>query len=163
MDNIGVKIKRYRQLNDLNLQQLAGLVGISHSYLSLIESGKKIPSDKILKKLKEIIEGNNLQSEEGSPNSDEIVNKKNVLTGFGLKIMIGVLETTIEVTTKINEEHIDKPESKDKYNFESPIVVNAIREFIKENEDKLEAKILNSLRKEVKKLASDYGVDQEDE
>ena len=42
--NIGKAIKFYRQQNGLKQWQLAELTGISQSYLSEIERGKKVPS-----------------------------------------------------------------------------------------------------------------------
>jgi len=45
---LGEFIRRQRELRDLSMRQLAGLVGISNPYLSQIEHGLREPSEKVL-------------------------------------------------------------------------------------------------------------------
>jgi len=48
----GKQIKEYRQQNSLTLEILAGILGISVSYLSLLENDKRPPSMRIARALK---------------------------------------------------------------------------------------------------------------
>jgi transcriptional regulator with XRE-family HTH domain len=45
---LGEIIRRQRQLAELSLRQLAGMVGISNPYLSQIERGLRAPSERVL-------------------------------------------------------------------------------------------------------------------
>lgn len=45
---LGEIIRRQRQLAELSLRQLAGMVGISNPYLSQIERGLRAPSGRVL-------------------------------------------------------------------------------------------------------------------
>jgi transcriptional regulator with XRE-family HTH domain len=45
---VGEFIRRQRELQDLSMRQLAGLVGISNPYLSQIERGLRAPSERVL-------------------------------------------------------------------------------------------------------------------
>lgn len=51
MKEIKLKIKKYRELKELSLGELAKKTGLSKSYLSEIENGKKVCSLKILYKI----------------------------------------------------------------------------------------------------------------
>lgn len=46
--SLGEIIRRQRQLAELSMRQLAGMVGISNPYLSQIERGLRAPSDRVL-------------------------------------------------------------------------------------------------------------------
>lgn len=52
--NIGQAIKKCRQLKHLTLDSLANKTGLSKSYLSLVESGKRQPSLDSLKKIAKV-------------------------------------------------------------------------------------------------------------
>lgn len=51
MENIKLNVRKYRELKELSLVELAKKTGLSKSYLSEIESGKKICSLKTLYKI----------------------------------------------------------------------------------------------------------------
>jgi transcriptional regulator with XRE-family HTH domain len=51
MEDLGVKVKRYRLANRLTLKQLADKAGCTDAYLSQLERGKANPSIMILKKI----------------------------------------------------------------------------------------------------------------
>jgi transcriptional regulator with XRE-family HTH domain len=46
--SLGEFIRRQRELNELSMRQLAGMVGISNPYLSQIEHGLREPSERVL-------------------------------------------------------------------------------------------------------------------
>lgn len=54
--NLGFYIRRYRRYKDLTLDDIGDVVGLSRSYLSLIESGKRSPSIEILAAICKAIE-----------------------------------------------------------------------------------------------------------
>jgi transcriptional regulator with XRE-family HTH domain len=47
----GDTIRKLRRLQELSQADLAKQIGISQSYLSYIESGKRTPSEEVVKKL----------------------------------------------------------------------------------------------------------------
>jgi transcriptional regulator with XRE-family HTH domain len=49
------KIYTYRVLNRLKQQDIADQLGVSQAYYSLVEAGKRIPSDDLLHKINNII------------------------------------------------------------------------------------------------------------
>jgi len=53
---LGEFIRHQRELRDLSMRQLAGLVGISNPYLSQIEHGLREPSEKVLDAIAENLE-----------------------------------------------------------------------------------------------------------
>jgi transcriptional regulator with XRE-family HTH domain len=53
---VGEFIRRQRELQDLSMRQLAGLVGISNPYLSQIERGLRAPSERVLDAIAEQLE-----------------------------------------------------------------------------------------------------------
>jgi transcriptional regulator with XRE-family HTH domain len=55
MSNIGTKIKKYRKQKGFTQVKLAELLEVDHSFISKIESGKKIPSLFQLEKLARIL------------------------------------------------------------------------------------------------------------
>lgn len=54
--NFGDRIKKYRKRNKLSQKRFSEMVGISRSYLSEIESGKKQPSSEVEEKILEFLE-----------------------------------------------------------------------------------------------------------
>lgn len=49
--SLGELIRRQRQLAELPMRQLAGMVGISNPYLSQIENGLRAPSEQVLENI----------------------------------------------------------------------------------------------------------------
>jgi transcriptional regulator with XRE-family HTH domain len=54
--NIGIGVKTVRRSQKFNQKQFAEKVGITQSYLSLIESNKKTPSTEVLQQIAEAVE-----------------------------------------------------------------------------------------------------------
>lgn len=60
--NFGDRLKKYRKMHKMKQSELANLIGISRSYLSELESGKKTPGPEVEKKILKILNsGTNLQ------------------------------------------------------------------------------------------------------
>ena len=53
--NIGITIRELRKRKNLSQEELSGLTNISQTYISQIESGKKIPSLEVLQTIGEKI------------------------------------------------------------------------------------------------------------
>lgn len=56
MNRYGITIKEIRKYKNISQLELADGVRISNTYLSLIENGKKDPSDKLLKEICDFLE-----------------------------------------------------------------------------------------------------------
>lgn len=73
---LGDMVHEARVAKNLSLRSAAGEMGFSAMYLSQIESGKNIPSDKILRKLSEFFELDFVElimaSNESSVDTDEV-------------------------------------------------------------------------------------------
>ena len=54
--SIGELIRRQREVAELNMKQLAEMVGISNPYLSQIERGLRAPSDRVLHAIAESLQ-----------------------------------------------------------------------------------------------------------
>jgi transcriptional regulator with XRE-family HTH domain len=54
--DLGNAIKQLRKQKNYNQKQFCKIVGITHNYLSLIESSKREPSIKVLKKIADELE-----------------------------------------------------------------------------------------------------------
>lgn len=57
----GNRVKVERKKNSLSAESLAALCGVSRSYITLIENGKRLPGRKIIPKLAQAL---NLKTEE---------------------------------------------------------------------------------------------------
>jgi transcriptional regulator with XRE-family HTH domain len=84
--NIGSILRERRIKKQISQNEMASNAGITQTFLSLVEHGKRIPSYDVLKRISEILgeDVDNLQEEAGSADSDTII-KVNRL----LKQMIG--------------------------------------------------------------------------
>jgi len=51
LSTVGDFIRRQRELQELSMRQLAGMVGISNPYLSQIERGLREPSERVLESI----------------------------------------------------------------------------------------------------------------
>lgn len=52
MENTGIMIRKLRQLRDMSLYDLEEKTGINYTWLSRIETGKVIPTEEELSKIK---------------------------------------------------------------------------------------------------------------
>ena len=155
-------IRSRRKELKLTLADVASEVGVTQSYLSQIEAGKKTPKESVIQAINRAL-GLDLTTEEADGNSteDETTFKKKFRTGFSMELHIGVTKTTFKVNTDIREleqdkEDIDEDEIKSRYRFESDVIVKSLSEFLKENESELKERIISNLREEAEKLRSLY-------
>lgn len=58
MKTIGQEIYEYRKRHEMSQQAFAELIGVSRSYLTEIENGKRIPGRAATHKIVEVLSGN---------------------------------------------------------------------------------------------------------
>lgn len=51
---IGLVIEKLRKKNNLNQKEFSALIGVTQTYISMIESEKKIPSFSVLSKISDV-------------------------------------------------------------------------------------------------------------
>lgn len=161
MSNIGVIIKEYREKNQLSMESFAKLIGISQSYLSQIEAGKKVPSDKVINLLRKVMNESLTDDTNSIDDVSTELSKKKIVTGAKISASIGATEFTIEIRTTLPDElnvesEAERSKLKGKYAFESPIIIETIADFFSENKEELRKKIIDNLKKEIDIVRNTY-------
>lgn len=101
---INIALKKIREFHNMKQNELANTIGISSSYLSEIESGKKPPSLELLNKYSEVFEipVSSLVyfSEELDKNTNSSISKLRIKSR---KFLLQLLEWSISVDKKKEE------------------------------------------------------------
>ncbi|MBA9084580.1 transcriptional regulator with XRE-family HTH domain [Fontibacillus solani] len=158
---IGNVIKSEREKLKLTTFELAEKIGISQSYLSQIENGKRKASEKILASLKDVFEFD-FKEEIQNHDREESKEQRKIITGVAMTTSIGVTEIEINIRTKISDKinEIDTDEEikkiRARYAFETSIIVQTITEFLENQEKQLKDEIIHNLNAEIEKIRNDY-------
>lgn len=160
MSKIGEEIKNYRQNNKLSMVKFAEMVGISQPYLSQIETGKVIPSDKIIKLLNAKTQIN-LELVKKDNKNDLPSPQENNIEQVSMISKIGATEYSIKVSTKLLGDIItisdrEKRKLEGRHFFESAIINQTILNFLKENEQVLKETIRINLQNELDNLTREF-------
>ncbi|MED4354466.1 helix-turn-helix transcriptional regulator [Schinkia azotoformans] len=162
--NTNEVIKKYRKLRGISAVELAEKLDVSAGTISHFETGRRTPPPN---KLLEIIKILEIPEEEIILDEleDEIENKK-ILSGTEISFSLAkVSRVTIKITNEIavRKENIDKYDDYEVYSlfsFESPVIVETIKEYLRDEE--LGKRILENLNKKSRKFHYDKVEPQED-
>lgn len=163
MNTLGELIRLRRKEKGLSAADLAREIKVSQATISNVENNKS-SNLFIAKKLIELLEIkedeiNELDNnEESNKNNEEKEVVRRVKTGMVLSFDVGrATSVEIKIQTSINpESEFEEVKKESIFNFESTVVIETIRDFIKQSEAELVKQIYKNLQTELDTLMNTY-------